>query len=209
MLRSVFTKRAAVGALSVSLVGIAFTVFAQNKPAAPNPAVTQPRQAPPANASQPSAPPASTPQPNTSQAAASANAQPAWSARCASISRQAPLECTLDQQVVVQATRQQISFISVRVPGDTRQPVMMIQLPLGLYLPAGLTLQIDEGKAQVLAIQSCDQRACYVGLPVAPDLLDSLKKGQRLNLAMQTMNREPVTIVHPLAEFGMQYQKIQ
>lgn len=202
MLRSVLTKRAAVGALSLSLVGIAFTVFAQSRPPAANPPA-----APQRPAQQPSNAPA--PQPAAAPANAAPNQQPAWNARCASLSRQLPLECTLEQQVVVQATGQQISFVSVRVPGDTRQPVMMVQLPLGLYLPAGLTLQIDEGKGQVLAIQSCDQRACYVGLPIPADLLDNLKKGQRLNLVMQSMNREPVTIVHPLADFAAQYQKIQ
>lgn len=186
------------GALSLGLPALA-----QNKPASP-PAKAQAAQPP---ASSPSNAPAAASAPQ--QQGAAANQAPGWIARCFSPARQSPLECTLEQQVVVQQTGQQISFVSIRVPGDTKQPVMMIQLPLGLFLPAGLTLQIDEGKGQVIAIQSCDQRACYVGMPVTPELLDSLKKGQRLNLGMQSMNREPVTIAHPLNDFASQYQKIQ
>lgn len=135
--------------------------------------------------------------------------QPAWNVRCGSVARQAPLECILEQQVVVQQTGQQLSLVSVRVPGDTRQPVMLVQLPLGMYLPGGLTLQVDEEKGQLVTIQSCDQRACYVGLPITTEMLTSLKKGQRLKLIIQSANREPVTIPHPLSDFADQYQKIQ
>lgn len=194
-----------LGLFGSSALSFSLPAHAQGKPAAQqgaNAAKSQAAQAPAA----PAAPPNASGQ---QQAAPAANQSPGWIARCFSPARQSPLECTLEQQVIVQQTGQQISFVSIRVPGDTKQPVMMIQLPLGLYLPAGLTLQIDEAKGQVIAIQSCDQRACYVGLPVTAELLDSLKKGQRLNLGMQSMNREPVTIAHPLNDFASQYQKIQ
>ena len=182
---------------------LSLSAHAQSKPTPPasgNAAKPQSAQAAPA---------ASNPAPAPQPANASANQAPGWTARCFSPARQSPLECTLEQQVIVQQTGQQISFVSIRVPGDTKQPVMMVQLPLGLFLPAGLTLQVDEGKGQVVAIQSCDQRACYVGMPVTPEMLDSMKKGQRLSLGMQSMNREPVTIAHPLGDFASQYQKIQ
>ena len=202
MFQSGYLKWAVLGGLSAALAGVALTVSAQNKATPQPPAkapAAQPAPAQPAPAA--AAPPAANSQ--------TANAQPGWVARCASPSRQAPLECVVEQQVVVQATGQQISLVNVRVPGDTRQPVMMVQLPLGLFLPAGLTLQVDEGKAQPMTIQSCDQRACYVGLALNAELLDQMKKGQRLNLGMQSVNREPVTIVHPLADFGAQFTKIQ
>lgn len=195
-----WVKWAVPGGLAVVLAGTALNVFAQNKPA-PQPAA-RPAQAAPAP--QPQAAPA-----QAAPAQPQANAAPAWTARCASPARAVPLECTLEQQVVVQATGQQISLVNVRVPGDTRQPVMMIQLPLGLFLPAGLTIAVDEGKGQTVAIQSCDQRACYVGLPLNAELLESMKKGQRLNLQMQSINREPATIAHPLTDFASQYAKIQ
>jgi len=198
MSQSRYLKWGVLGGLSAVLAGFALTVAAQNKPAQP---AAKPQQAQPA--------PAPAPAPSAAPAPQANAAQPGWIARCNSPARQAPLECTIEQQVVVQATGQQISLVNIRVPGDTRQPVMMVQLPLGLYLPAGLTVQVDEGKGQPVAIQSCDQRACYVGLPITGELLESMKKGQRLNLSMQSINREPVTIAHLLADFAAQYAKIQ
>ena len=183
------------------LVGVASAVFAQSKPASSPPAAGKPPQA----QQQPASPTSATVQPPPSNP----SSQPVWNVRCGSVARQAPLECILEQQVVVQQTGQQLSLVSVRVPGDTRQPVMLVQLPLGMYLPGGLTLQVDEEKGQLVPIQSCDQRACYVGLPVTAEMLTSLKKGQRLNLIIQSANRESITIPHPLSDFSDQYQKIQ
>lgn len=190
-----------LGFIAPAVFSLSLPALAQTKPA---PAKAQAQ----ATTAAPSAPPAA-PAPAAQQSNAAPVQTPGWTARCFSAGRQSQLECTLEQQVVVQQTGQQISMVTVRLPGDTKQPVMMIQLPLGLFLPAGLTLQVDEAKGQVLAIQSCDQRACYVGLPITPELLESLKKGQRLSLGIQSMNREPVTIAHTLNDFASQYQKIQ
>ena len=81
-------------------------------------------------------------------AAPPAEAAPApagWVARCASASRGAPLECAVEQTAVLTKTGQLIVLINIRVPGDTHAPVAVIQLPLGLNLPAGAKLGVDDG----------------------------------------------------------------
>lgn len=201
MLPRKFFRRPSRAVIALVLIGFPAALLAQSKPAPVPPPAGKPPQA----QQQPASP---TPAP-TQPAQSNSNAQPAWTVRCGSLARQAPLECILEQQVVVQQTGQQLSLVSVRVPGDTRQPVMLVQLPLGMYLPGGLTLQVDDEKGQLVPIQSCDQRACYVGLPVTAEMLTSLKKGQRLNLIIQSANRESITIPHPLSDFSDQYQKIQ
>ena len=36
------------------------------------------------------------------------------------------------------------------MPADTKKPVFLMQLPLGVYLPAGATLQIGKEEAKTL-----------------------------------------------------------
>ena len=48
-----------------------------------------------------------------------------------------------------------------RIAPETRAPVALVQLPLGLNLPAGAKVQVDDGKAADLQIQTCEQRGCY------------------------------------------------
>ena len=52
----------------------------------------------------------------------------------------------MEQTAVLTKTGQLIVLVNIRVPGDTRAPVAVIQLPLGLNLPAGAKLQVDDGK---------------------------------------------------------------
>ena len=62
----------------------------------------------------------------------------------------------MEQTAVLTKTGQLIVLINIRVPSDTHAPVAVIQLPLGLNLPAGAKLQVDDGKVIDLQIQTCE-----------------------------------------------------
>jgi invasion protein IalB len=188
-------------ALAILLaVGLAAAGHAQSAPKAKGPASAG--QAAPAAAA-PAAPPAA------DQGAASAPPQPGWAARCSSVSRDAPLECAIEQTAVLTKTGQLIVLVNIRVPSDTRAPVALVQLPLGLNLPAGAKLQIDDGKAADLQIQTCENRGCYASTPVAADTLAALKSGKQLKVSFQTMTKETITIPMPLGDFAAAYDKIK
>jgi invasion protein IalB len=152
--------------------------------------------------------PTAPPQADTS-AAAAAPAQPGWAARCSSASRDAPLECAIEQTAVLSKTGQLIVLVNIRVPSDTHAPVLLLQLPLGLNLPVGAKLQVDDGKTADLQIQTCDNRGCYASTPVATDLLAAMKAGKQLKLSFQNLNKETITIPMPLTDFPAAYDKIK
>ncbi len=156
------------------------------------------------------APPAATPAPAaTPHADAAPPANPGWVARCASASRDAPLECAMEQTAVLSKTGQLGILVNIRVPGDTRAPVALIQLPLGLNLPAGAKLQVDDGKTVDVAVQTCEARGCYINTPIGADILASLKSGKQLKVSFQNLSMETITIPIPLADFATAYEKIK
>ncbi len=161
----------------------------------------------------PTAPaPAHTPAPAASPAPAEQAAQPpapGWISRCSSASRDAPLECAVEETAVLTKTGQLIVLVNIRVASDTRQPVALVQLPLGLNLPVGAKLQVDEGKVVDLQIQTCENRGCYANTPVSPELLAAMKSGKQLKIAFQNLNKEVITIPMPLADFAAAYEKIK
>jgi invasion protein IalB len=163
---------------------------AQTAPAAPAPAA-----APADNAN--GAAPANTPPP------------PGWVARCGSASRDAPLECAIEQNAVLPRTGQLVIAVNIRVPADTHTPSALIQLPLGLNIPNGAKLQVDDGKTTDLQIQTCEARGCYAGTTIAPDLLAALKSGKQLKISFQNLNKETLTVPLPLADFATAYDKIK
>ena len=134
---------------------------------------------------------------------------PGWVARCASTSREAPLECAVEETAVLTKTGQVIVLVNIRVTSDTHMPVALVQLPLGLNLPVGAKLQVDDDKAVELQIQTCENRGCYANLPIAPDMLAALRSGKQLKVSFQNLAKETITIPMPLTDFAAAYDKIK
>ena len=153
--------------------------------------------------------PAAQPAPTQPQADGSPAQQPGWIVRCTSASRDAPLECAMEQNAVLTKTGQTIVLINIRIAPDTRTPVVLLQLPLGLNLPIGAKLQVDEGKTVDLQIQTCENRGCYASSPIAPDLLAALRSGKQLKVSFQNMAKETIAIPMPLGDFASAYDKIK
>ena len=160
------------------------------------------------HAAETAAPPAAPPADAVS-GTAPASPTPGWAVRCTSASRAAPLECAMEQTAVLSKTGQLIVLVNIRVPSDTHAPVAMVQLPLGLNLPAGAKLQVDDGKTTDLQIQTCENRGCYAGTAITPDVLAALKSGKQLKLSFQNLAKETITIPMPLTDFAAAYDKIK
>ena len=196
------TKLAILVAAVVALGSIG---FAQAQQPSKSKAPPKSAQTAPANP----APPAAAPADNNGTAPASTPPPPGWAPRCGSASRDAPLECAIEQSAVLPRTGQLVILVNIRVPADTRTPSALIQLPLGLNLPGGAKLQVDEGKATDLQIQTCEARGCYAGTAIAPDLLAAMKSGKQLKVSFQNLNKETLTVPLPLADFAAAYEKIK
>jgi invasion protein IalB len=95
------------------------------------------------------------------------------------------------------------------MPADTKKPVFLLQLPLGVYLPAGATLQIGKLEAQTLPFVSCDQGGCIAEYAVTDAELNSIAKGSDLTISAQTVQRKPFTLTVPSLGFAAAYAKIK
>lgn len=140
-----------------------------------------------------------------------ANTAPAsdWITRCGSGTRTGSLECAMEQSVAKNDTRQLVAMFTVRIPSDTRAAVIMIQLPLGLFLPAGLELQVDQGPTQNLPLQTCDTGGCYAGAPLSNELLQQLQAGKTLRLTFQNLSQLKLDVTMPLAGFRAGFDSIR
>jgi len=185
------SRLVALVAAALMSTGIAYAQQGAKKNAAPPAPVAQPAPAP------------------TQPQAEGTPPQPGWIARCTSASRDAPLECAIEQNAILTKTGQVIVLVNIRIAPDTRTPIALLQLPLGLNLPVGAKLQVDEGKAIDLQIQTCENRGCYASTPIAPDLLASLKSGKQLKVSFQNMAKETIAIPMPLNDFAAAYDKIK
>lgn len=132
-----------------------------------------------------------------------------WITRCTSRTRAGALECAIEQSIVKTDTRQVVVLFRIRIPAETRAPVMMTQLPLGMYLPAQLVVHVDEKKAGELPIQTCDASGCYVSAPLTADWLALLQGGKALKFSFQNLARENIDVSMPLTGFAAAYEGVR
>jgi invasion protein IalB len=109
----------------------------------------------------------------------------------------------------MQETAQRLATVTVKVPSDTRKPVMMLQTPLGLYLPAGIAIDVDGKLEQKFEVQTCDANGCYAGAPISEELLAGMFRGQGLNLSIQNLGRQKITMTATLVGFTAAFQRVR
>jgi invasion protein IalB len=136
-------------------------------------------------------------------------ASPGWVSKCVSESSKGPAECSMEETLVLAKTGQQVASVVVRIPSDTRGPVMRIRVPTGLYLPGGLNLQIDDGTSQPVPLQMCDLQGCYAEMPIGSNLVAALKGDKRLSIYFQSLTKDKVALPFALDNFADAFQKIK
>ena len=145
----------------------------------------------------------------SSEANGAAGSVPTWSSQCSAVGRSEKLDCTVVQRLFVKDTGQLIGSVTVRVPADAKEPMMMIQTPVGLFLPAGVSIDVDDKNQQQLELQTCDANGCYAGSTVSDDLLKSMLKGKQFNIKFQSLKKKQIDLRVSLAGFAAAYDRIK
>jgi invasion protein IalB len=82
------------------------------------------------------------------------------------------------------------------------QRLMRLLMPVGLLLRPGFRFSVDKGPQTEGAFEICMPNGCFAEAKVKGSLIDSLKKGTSLNVAVKNTANNEVTFVVPLAGFG-------
>ena len=136
--------------------------------------------------------------------------QPGWAVQCTSATRSEPLACSMEQRIVLRETGQQLARLSIQVAGsEPRTPALLIHLPLGLSIPAGVRLQVDDNDASTMDIQTCEAAGCYAGGPLSEALLASFRQGQQVKVTFRNLQAKDITVGFALAGFDKVYATIQ
>jgi invasion protein IalB len=120
------------------------------------------------------------------------------------------LDCRASQQVYIKTTGQRLLAVAVRVPPDTKKPVLMLQAPLGVYLPAGASVKIGKGVPIALPFKGCDRFGCVADYDLKDAELAAMLKGSDITISVQNQNKRPAfTITVPVTGFADAYAKIK
>jgi invasion protein IalB len=80
---------------------------------------------------------------------------------------------------------------------------LQLFLPVGLYLPAGVTLAVDQGTTYRLPFTWCLTNTCIAGDLANPNLLRDMDAGQKLVLQVVDTSLLSVKTILPLDQFAI------
>jgi invasion protein IalB len=110
-----------------------------------------------------------------------------WTVRCGRQAEQGPEVCEMQQQQVDNEGRTVMAVAVGRVPGSSDLG-LLIMVPLGILLPAGVTLQIDGGSEMPLQVNRCERNGCRIELLLEQDLLTRLKSGSQAKVFFEAFD---------------------
>ena len=169
-------SRAALAAAAIVLAAAAggsIAAFAQATGDAP---------AAPAAPTAPDAPAAPTPGPRDGKVLQE------WRLRCQLAEPEREM-CEMHQRIVDQNGNHVLLAVVGRLPNiDT--PGLLILLPLGIALPPGAFLTIDQGEERRVPVQRCQRQGCQIELLLDNELLPLLKAGNQATVSFHVHDPE-------------------
>lgn len=122
-----------------------------------------------------------------------------WTVRCEkSDGRES---CFIFQNLVLQEGGNSILHVAVGyLPGKKDVPVILVSMPLGISLPPGAAIKIDEHDAVKFAIERCETSGCRGGFKLDNEMLSRFKKGNTATVTFHDGHRQPIEM--PLSLIG-------
>lgn len=120
-----------------------------------------------------------------------------WQVRCEQ-QKGADKVCVMTQQALVQDSGQRLMQANIAKQDGTTK--MTLILPLGIFLPGGAALQLDEKKHSDLTVVFCTQAGCFVNLDLDSDLREAISGSESAAISLQPTDGQTVNV--PLSVNG-------
>jgi len=133
-----------------------------------------------------------------------------WTVRCF-----APSECVMTQRHRRTPSTADAVLTIIRPQGlndpqgNQVQALAEIIVPLGVYLPNGIGLQVDGREPRAAPFERCISDGCVVRAPITGTMLDQLKAGGTANLILSGSPTQVVNIPISLSGFTAAFNDLQ
>ena len=201
------SARALALALTTTLAAVALgtAAFAQTPPAPKAPAkppAAAPKAAPQAAPQKPAAPEA---QPPAAEAQQPQLIYSPWTKFCLKGQEtNAQQVCFTGKDGRIESGMPVIAAVLIEPEGDSKK-VLRVTLPLGMQLPQGTRVIVDQGQPMNAPYIICFTNGCMADYEASAELIGKLKKGQGLVVQGINSQGQPISLVLPLTDFSKAY----
>lgn len=93
---------------------------------------------------------------------------------------------------------------------DNDRPIMYLTAPLGIFLPRGISIFVDEEEDGLTAtVQRCDANGCLAVLALEENWVDKLKKGGEAKLIFAASAQQNVSVPLSLTGFTDAFNSLE
>jgi invasion protein IalB len=131
-----------------------------------------------------------------------------WATRCETPPGAASEQCAIVLSVVDQERPNLILVVIVLNTADRKTRLMRVIAPLGVLLPPGVSLRIDDADAGRLNFLQCLPNGCVAQLALDDALIGKLKSGKTATLGIFQTPEQGVGVQAPLAGFKEAYEQL-
>jgi len=123
-----------------------------------------------------------------------------WAKACDSV-ESGKQECFVFQNVTTKdGSRGILQITVIRVP-QADNPIMVVTVPLGIFLPRGLAMSIDGAKPTRIQVQVCSTNGCQSQFQMPEAVLGSFKAGIKGTMQMFDPSGKEVNVPFSLKGF--------
>jgi invasion protein IalB len=115
-----------------------------------------------------------------------------WTIGCEKLTDQANAQerCFIYQTVVNNETDQPVLQIAIGyLPGDEK-PAAILTVPLGVALPPGMGVSVDDGDVIRIPYERCVPKGCIAGIPLNDEVIGRFKRGLKAKVLLHDGTRQ-------------------
>ena len=132
-----------------------------------------------------------------------------WMVSCPQAPEGEMTRCFIFQNLAIKENNQPVLSVRVGYVRGPEQPAAVLTVPLGVFLPVGMEIKVDEGEPTRLAYQVCNQGGCLAAMPLTDGRLELFKAGSRATVSFQDGRRQPVSVPVSLSGFTAGFEALR
>ena len=132
-----------------------------------------------------------------------------WTARCETPPGSQLERCYIFQNIVLKESQQRVLHMAVGYLAANGQPAVVLTLPLGISLPPGVTISVDDGAAHPVVVERCDPSGCIGAFALDPAMIAALEKGRQARVDFYDGTRRKISVPVSLLGFTAGFATLQ
>ena len=131
-----------------------------------------------------------------------------WTLRCSAAAGAVKRDCMMFQNLVLKTGGQPVLQFGIGMTPAGSPPTVLVSLPLGIALPPGITIQIDDSTPATFPVERCEPDGCRAGMKLRENTVNQLAQGRQLHVTFYDGARNPLKVSLSLDGFAAAYQAL-